>query len=89
MQVEALAQDHVGPRERARGVADALGEAGGHVAGRMHARSIGPERVVERGDGGQRLVLDPERLKRVLRLDCALGDDEAHRLTGVGDDLLR
>ena len=89
VQMEALAQDHVGPRERARGVAHALGEARGHVAAGMDPRPVGPERVFERGDDRQRLVLDPEGGERVLGLGGALGNDEGHRLPDVGDDVLR
>ncbi len=88
MHVKALAQHHFGPRERARRVADTLGESRGHVAAGMHTRAVGPERIVERGHGRQRLVLDAQRVERVLGLGGALGDEESHRLPGVRDDLL-
>ncbi len=55
----------------------------------MHARTDRLERVGERRDGGERIVLHAERGERILRLRRALGHDEGHRLSDVGDDLLR
>jgi hypothetical protein len=52
VQVEAFAQYHVGPGQRAHGVADPLGITRGHVAPGMDARTNGPERVVEPDHGG-------------------------------------
>ena len=89
MQGEPLAHDHVGPGEGARGIAHALSEAGRDVSLSMHARTARLERVGERRDGGERIVLHAERGERILRLRRALGHDEGHRLTDVGDDLLR
>ena len=88
MEAEALAQHDLGAGEGARRVAHVLGEARDHVAARVDARTVGAERVVERGDGGERLVLDAERVERVGGLLRALGDDQGQRLPRVRDDLL-
>ena len=88
MQVECLAHDHLGLTERARRIAHALGVARGHVAPRMDVRRLRPKRVVERRDRRERLVLDLERVERVLGAGGALGDHQGHRLPRVGDDLL-
>jgi hypothetical protein len=55
----------------------------------VHARAVETERVVKRGDGGQRLVVDAQRLQRVGGRRRAVGHDEDDRLARVGDDLLR
>jgi hypothetical protein len=74
VQLEALAQDHVGAGQRAGRIADPLGEARGHVAAAgVRARPVGADRVVQRGHRGQGLVLDAQRFQRVLGLGGALG----------------
>ncbi len=88
VQREPFAQHEVGSRQRARGVADPLGEARGHVAAGMNAWRVGPERVGH-GDGGQGLVLDRELREGVFSELGALGHHESHGLTGVRDDLSR
>ena len=52
VQREPLAHHHVGPGQCARGIADALSEAGRYVSLAMHARPVRLERVVQRRDGG-------------------------------------
>ncbi len=89
VQREPLAHDHIGPGQGARGIAHALSEAGRDVSLAMHAWPVGLERGVQRRDGGERIVLHPERGESVLRLGRALGHHEDHWLTDVGDDLLR
>jgi hypothetical protein len=89
VQREPLAHRHPGPGQGARRIAHPLREAGRDVPRAVHARPIGPERVLQRGDRGERRILDPDRGDGVLGLGRALGHDEGDRLPHVGDDLLR
>ena len=88
---EAPADDHVGRRERPRGVAYAHRDHGYVVRLRAgeQARRAGRERVGHRGADGQRIVDHVDQRERVLGDVAVVGDDQRDGLAHVADDLAR
>ena len=60
-----------------------IGEVAGQRLARVDERRAGRQRLLERGDGGQRLVVDLDQLERLARPRLVLGDHRGHRLALV------